>query len=138
MGNRAVITTKERKFGIYVHWNGGPESIQAFLETCKERGYRCPDSDDNYAIARLTGVLHEFFDPADSTCVGIGTLNELDCDNGDNGVYVIGKDWEVTDWYGAGAGTTEIYKRIVEKQKETVQAIKDDLRKSLEKYKAKE
>ena len=34
MGNRAVIasaTEKEKGIGIYVHWNGGVESVEAFL-----------------------------------------------------------------------------------------------------------
>ena len=36
MGNRAVITTKENMdnngIGIYLHWNGGRDSVRAFLK----------------------------------------------------------------------------------------------------------
>ena len=36
MGNRAVITTKENMYNngvaIYLHWNGGRDSVEAFLE----------------------------------------------------------------------------------------------------------
>ena len=28
MGNRAVITTPQRKVGLYVHWNGGRDTIE--------------------------------------------------------------------------------------------------------------
>lgn len=38
MGNRAVITTPERTFGLYLHWQGGRDSIEAFLEYAKMIG----------------------------------------------------------------------------------------------------
>jgi hypothetical protein len=40
MGNRAVISFSEAKTatGIYLHWNGGPESILAFLDAAKKLG----------------------------------------------------------------------------------------------------
>lgn len=28
MGNRAVITTSDKKMGIYLHWNGGRDSVE--------------------------------------------------------------------------------------------------------------
>ena len=31
MGNRAVITTEKKDLGIYLHWNGGRDSVEAFL-----------------------------------------------------------------------------------------------------------
>ena len=105
MGNRAVITTSTSKttgVGIYVHWNGGPESVRAFLDACRARGYRDPESDAAYAMARLCGLICQFFGGSDS--VGIGQLRELDCDNWDNGVYVIGKDWRVVNTWGKGSG----------------------------------
>lgn len=27
MGNRAVITTEKQRLGIYMHWNGGTDSV---------------------------------------------------------------------------------------------------------------
>lgn len=97
MGNRAVITTEPfspDKVGIYVHWNGGRESVQAFLDACKELGYRSPGVDPSYAMAQLTKVIGAFF--GDGFSLGIGTCKELDCNNYDNGVYLIGGDWEIT------------------------------------------
>lgn len=35
MGNRAVITTTDQRIGIYLHWNGGKDSVEAFLKYCK-------------------------------------------------------------------------------------------------------
>ena len=111
MGNRAVITaskTRTKDVGIYLHWNGGEESVQAFLDVAKARGFRDPSSDESYGLARLCGLIHEFFGVDQDTSLGIGTLEQLDCDNYDNGVYVIGKDWQVVDRWGKGSRTFNI------------------------------
>lgn len=111
MGNRAVITaskTRTKGVGIYLHWNGGEESVQAFLDVAKARGFRDPSYDESYGLARLCGLIHEFFGVDQDTSLGIGTLEQLDCDNYDNGVYVIGKDWQVVDRWGKGSRTFNI------------------------------
>jgi hypothetical protein len=85
MGNRAVITTKENfennGIGIYLHWNGGYDSVSAFLKYCELKGYRTPDK-DCYGWARLCQVIGNFF--GGSTSIGIDVVNKLDCDNYDN------------------------------------------------------
>ena len=98
MGNRAVITTSKATdvsqatdIGIYLHWNGGRDSVEAFLKYCELKGYR-PPSQDNYGWARLCQVISNFF--GGSTSIGIDTCNNLDCENWDNGVYIIDK-WEI-------------------------------------------
>lgn len=95
MGNRAVITwgnkyNYQTKLGIYLHWNGGLKSVNAFLQYCKLKNYRTPDK-DNYGYARLCQVIGNFFGSSNS--VGIDVCVNLDCDNGDNGVYLC-KGWE--------------------------------------------
>lgn len=95
MGNRAVITTKENfennGVGIYLHWNGGRDSIEPFLDYCSLVGYRAP-SDDCYGWARLCQVIGNYF--GGTTSIGIDTVNNLDCNNYDNGVYLI-DGWNV-------------------------------------------
>lgn len=91
MGNRAVITTEEERIGVYLHWNGGRDSVEGFLAVCKELGHRPPE-DDCYGFARLCQVVGNFF--GGTTSLGIDTLDHLDCDNGDNGMYII-KGWEI-------------------------------------------
>ena len=97
MGNRAVITTKENfdnnGVGVYLHWNGGYDSVSAFLKYCELKGYRSPDS-DCYGWARLCQVIGNFF--GGSTSIGIDTIDKLDCNNWDNGVYII-EGWEIVD-----------------------------------------
>lgn len=93
MGDRAVITTKEKKIGIYLHWNGGRDSIEAFLMYCQLKGYRAPDK-DFYGWARLCQVISNFF--GGDSSIGIDLYERLDTDNGDNGVYVI-ENWKIVD-----------------------------------------
>lgn len=118
MGNRAVITASTSRtegVGIYVHWNGGPESILGFLAAAKARGFRDPSSDDSYAMARLCGLIHEFFGIDQETSLGINQLNHLDCDNWDNGVYVIGKGWEIIDRWGKGSNDVKTFDQLDER-----------------------
>lgn len=91
MGNRAVITTEAKDLGVYLHWNGGRDSVEAFLLYCKLKGYRSPDM-DFYGWARLCQVIGNFF--GGELSVGINRYDKLDTDNGDNGVYII-KDWQI-------------------------------------------
>lgn len=97
MGNRAVITTRENfennGIGVYVHWNGGRDSVEAFLQYCKLRGFRCPEH-DNYGWAGLCQIITNFLSGSEGLGVGIDTVNNLDCSNHDNGVYFI-EGWEI-------------------------------------------
>ena len=100
MGNRAVITTSKKAdvanskdIGIYLHWNGGRDSVEAFLKYCELKRYRTP-SNDNYGWARLCQVIGNFF--GGECSIGIDTCDHLDCNNWDNGVYII-DGWEIVD-----------------------------------------
>lgn len=87
MGNRAVITMEKRttssSAGIYLHWNGGPESVLAFAEAAKHFEVRF--SDETYATARLAQIIGNYF--GGTLSVGVGILRHLDCKNYDNGTY---------------------------------------------------
>lgn len=96
MGNRAVITSypfRNSNVGIYVHWNGGQESIVGFLNACRELGYRDPLT-DSYGWARLASVIAHFFG-RDGLSVGVDVIKNLDTDNGDNGTWLLGPDWTI-------------------------------------------
>lgn len=92
MGNRAVITTEEKKIGVYLHWNGDYNSVKAFLAYCKEENFRPPE-EDCYGWACLVQTVRNFFGP-DGLSVGIDLLDRLDLDNGDNGLYII-QNWRI-------------------------------------------
>lgn len=99
MGNRAVTTTSElmnphedsNALGVYLYWNGSRDSVTAFLTYCKLKGCRSPETDCD-GWARLCQVIGNFFGGGSS--IGIDQCCTLDCDNGDNGVYII-KNWEI-------------------------------------------
>lgn len=91
MGNRAVITTPDKKMGVYLNWNGGRDSVEAFLHYCELHGFRSPDRDP-YGWARLCQVIGNFF--GGGLSVGVGLYDQLDTDNWDNGVYII-EGWRI-------------------------------------------
>lgn len=88
MGNRAVIcfdkyTPKKNQISLYLHWNGGRDSVDAFLKATRivmdSRG-----EDSSYAKARLVQVIGTFL---------VGNMSfglyEKASDPGDNGIYVV-------------------------------------------------
>ena len=97
MGNRCVITTKKNfennGVGIYLHWNGGRDSVEGFLKYCEMKWYREPTT-DCYGWAYLVTTIGNFF--GDGLSIGVDTVNNLDCDNLDNGVYII-DGWKIVD-----------------------------------------
>lgn len=63
--------------------------MEAFLQVAKEMNHR---GDESYGVARLTQIISNFFG---GTCsIGVNSIDHLDCNNYDNGVYIV-KDWEI-------------------------------------------
>ena len=90
MGNRAVIKFDGTTQGIYLHWNGGIESVQAFLDCAKRYELR----GGSYGAARLCQIIGNFF--GGSLSLGVDRIDFLDCDNGDNGMFTVDtKTWEI-------------------------------------------
>lgn len=98
MGNRAVIATSNmpESIGIYLHWNGGRDSVEAFLEYCRLKGYEPPKASRRVSrgFARLCQVIGNFF--GGNLSIEIDKLYNLDCNNGDNGLYII-DGWKIVD-----------------------------------------
>lgn len=88
MGNRAVITTEDKTIGVYLHWNGGRDTVEPLLKYCKLKGV-CPPEKDHYGWAQFIQIVRNRL-----TSVGVDLYENLDTDNYDNGVYII-KDWEI-------------------------------------------
>lgn len=118
MGNRAVVTFANKKdveqwvdpegdgeklkgycvehpnkVGVYLHWNGGRDSVEAFCEVCRRMGFRGGAS-DSYGVARFVEVVANFFRNG-GLSVGVDTLDRSDCNNYDNGVYVVDDGWNI-------------------------------------------
>jgi len=111
MGNRAVIAFVNDKgkqdknsVGIYLHWNGGRDSVEGFLQAAKDYGLRS----GSYGVARLTQIIANGL--GGTLSLGVDQVKNLDCDNWDNGVYWVDKEFNIVarehiEKYGLTAGT---------------------------------
>lgn len=128
MGNRAVITLKSKDkpdLGVYLHWCGDRDQVEAFLLYCELKSYRSPD-EDCYGWARLAQTIANYFD--NGLSIGINLCCYLDCNNGDNGVYeiegwkIVGRKFCGRDHYGLKYyGFLQFLKDINAAQPEKVQ-----------------
>ena len=115
MGKRAVITTEDKKMGVYLHWDGDITTVTAFLTWCKLRGIRAPDY-QNYGWARLCQVIANYIEGAyygaarrigceetfSGLSVGVDRYENLKgLADWDNGTYII-KGWDIVGREGAG------------------------------------
>lgn len=91
MGNRAIIRQAGKHTGVYLHWNGGRDSVEPFLEYCKLKGYR--NFEDGYGIARFCQVVGNWFGGSNS--IGIETdVYPNDAEGLDCGIYDV-RGWEI-------------------------------------------
>jgi len=114
MGNRAVIAFKSEQFekdqspAIYLHWNGGRDSVEAFLRAGERLGIR--GNDPTYCMARLTQVIGNYL--GGTLSLGVGCYGNFR-DPGDNGVYWI-KNWEIVEretWTGGSENSEGLIER---------------------------
>ena len=93
MGNRAVIKTAKNDIGIYLHWNGGRDSINALLATCDIQGYASPER-DSYGWAYLCGLCALFFGMSGQSLGIIADVKKFGSAGCDNGAYII-ENWHI-------------------------------------------
>tara|TARA_X000001388_G_scaffold50422_1_gene36420 strand:- start:387 stop:758 length:372 start_codon:yes stop_codon:yes gene_type:complete len=117
MGNRAVIHDESwGNVGIYLHWNGGRNSVEQFLKYAKEVGIRSGD----YGCARLVQIIGNYL--GGTMAIGVGELDRLDTES-DNGTYII-KNWEIVERKHSGYDVEQtgyeevIYRDTVEVNRE--------------------
>ena len=107
MGNRAVVVFTDENWNnpgpaVYLHWNGGPDSIYAFLSELDRRKAR-QGNDMAYQVARFIHVIGDYFDKDEAGSTSLGVMDapkEISsegladlCDIGsDNGVYVVNRN----------------------------------------------
>lgn len=83
MGNRCVITNKEKTRAIYQHWNGGRDSIEPLLRVAKLLGG---------GFDKLCEISSKVFDGEE---INYEEADNDDLDCLDNGVYIINEDLEI-------------------------------------------
>jgi len=102
MGNRANVIFVDKSGKsispcVYLHWNGGAESIYPFLDELDRRSVR---ADQNYECARFISIVADFMNFNCLTSLSLGVINgpkkinstelkKLHTDSGDNGIYVV-------------------------------------------------
>lgn len=99
MGNRAVITKNTNPSApcIYLQWNGGRDSVEAFLSVAQIMQFDPTTAEgwDEFAV-----FLSEYFFDYDGE-LGMTIYREeygrADADNYDNGVYRVDDDWNIVD-----------------------------------------
>jgi membrane protease subunit (stomatin/prohibitin family) len=57
MGNRCYVIFPDAQAAVYLHWNGGLESVVSFLDYMNERNVR----GDSYGAARFCQIVGNFF-----------------------------------------------------------------------------
>jgi len=97
MGNRAVITqsTASNAPCIYLHWNGGADSVKGFLAVAKTFDISGSPTEQMDILAEL--LAKHFFKCKVGLTVYRQEYGRSDTDNGDNGVYVVNSKWDLID-----------------------------------------
>ena len=124
MGNRAVIKIEGETTGIYLHWNGGVESVLGFLKAAKELGVRDPKGDPSYCLARLTQIIGNFF--GGTLSIGLGVADRMD--NSDNGTFVIGNNFAIVRRIGNPKHDTALtVDHLTAEQQKYMQGVYDEV-----------
>lgn len=105
MGNRCLIAFKEKESKkkkeevpcIYLHWNGGRDSVEAFLDASKRLGVRT--NDQFYGMARMTQIISNYL--GGTLSIGISNVGDWDLGFLDNGFYWFDglEIYDITDTY---------------------------------------
>ena len=86
MSNSGVIQFKNNsEYGVYLHWNGGRDSIEAFLKYCELKSYR------NNDIPRFIQTVSNYFGGNNS--IYLEPINKI---SGDHGIYIV-DNWKIID-----------------------------------------
>lgn len=98
MGNRAIIKSINSTMGVYLHWNGGIDSVTAFLKYCEMKDYA--GFQDCYGIARFCQVVGNYFGGSSSLGLVNNVYETEEYASGlDNGIYVV-DGWKIVKRIG--------------------------------------
>lgn len=98
-GNSCVITTRKNLehhgVGLYLAGSGDRGSVEAFLRYMDLSGCPSPtEEEDIFAWSKFCQILCNYF--AIPNIVGIESVDVINCDNYDNGTYII-EGWTIVD-----------------------------------------
>ena len=94
MGNRAVINMVDSDVAIYLHWNGGRDTVEPVLQVAKEYGL----TGDNAGMNDLYKMFHNMLASDMAETAYVGRVEEYNGSAiGDNGTYIIDKSFNIID-----------------------------------------
>lgn len=100
MGNRAVIQMEDNPLEIYLHWNGGRDSVEPIVDYAREQGVRTGD----YGVARLCQIIGNTL--GGTLSLGVAPKGSYSGDE-DNGTYVLDNEFNIVGRKGLRVGFTE-------------------------------
>ena len=100
MGNRAVIQIENDPLEIYLHWNGGRDSIDPMLVYAREQGIGSGD----YGVARLCQIIGNTL--GGTLSLGVAPKGSYLGDE-DNGTYVLDSQLKIVERKGISDHFTE-------------------------------
>ena len=100
MGNRAVIQIENNPLEIYLHWNGGRDSVEPIVDYAREQGVRTGD----YGVARLCQIIGNTL--GGTLSLGVAPKGSYSGDE-DNGTYVLDNEFNIVGRKGLRVGFTE-------------------------------
>ena len=92
--NNSLI--KDKSPSVYLHWNGGRDSVEGFLTVVKKLyggSSSCLDAKERAVL--FYSVVHRAGMGGVST--EVSTFKEVDADNGDNGTYWVDESFQIID-----------------------------------------
>ena len=95
MGNRAVIAYKESPIALYLHWNGGMDSVKPLLDYCKIAGFPKPDEYGN-GFTQLAATAMNFIGDSGSIILSKDVSSD-ELNPGDNGIYWVDGNWDIVE-----------------------------------------
>ena len=100
MGNRAVIQMEDNPLEIYLHWNGGRDSVEPIVDYARAQGVRTGD----YGVARLCQIIGNTL--GGTLSLGVAPKGSYSGDE-DNGTYVLDNEFNIVGRKGLRVGFTE-------------------------------
>lgn len=98
MGNTAIVKPLVGDIGVYLHWNGGSDSITAFLKYCELQGYKSFDNLHSEGIVHFCQVVTNYLGGSVCLITGVKETEEY-ADGLDNGIYVV-DGWQIVKRIG--------------------------------------
>lgn len=109
MGNRAVITRNTNPTApcIYLHWNGGRDSVEGFLMAAKAAGFKNDTAKDWDAFANYLAAY--FFECQVGMTIYREPYGRADTTNSDNGTYLVNAQWDIVQRLHAPQREQRVY-----------------------------